>query len=420
MNLHASTLAIAPIVLHSIGCVSVPTGVDDDGAPLPPNPEVPLLRPEDPPCDLDPEPRGLLVTTTDFVTGGVTTVELASRRVDADVALGSSDAIPFWHAGRAYVVHRLGFDAIDVLDPRDRFRSLGQYPLARPGIASTNPQAIAFTADGLAWVTLLGAPELAILDLAQPPGAAERGRVALSEFADDDGNPEASVIVACGDWVLAGVERLDPDWARVDVDMLAPIDARTRTARDLDPEREGGQGYVLGGAWLKQLRRDPKDERGHTLLALTSGIERIDLETGVVEWVVTPARLAAVGITHFMLPLAFDVDDAGEYAYLAAYGSDPEHPSDCAAELGDCFDEARIFEISLSTDAPPRLLARDLDASDRTLEVVGDTLWFASRRRHAPGVWIFSLGEPHGPAPVLAGPLATGLPPYGMTVIGAP
>jgi len=357
----------------------------------------------DGPCVLGPaSPTRLLVTTTDFSTGAVTVIDSATLEVTPDVAVGSTDAIPVWDpvGDRVAVVHRFGLDYVDVLgDPG--FVHQGQFPIASD--RSANPQSIAFVPSGLAWVTTLGTPWLRALDLSQPPAHAEVERVDLSAFADDDGNPDASVIVACGEQLYVGIQRLDASFLRVDVDMLVPLDQASGLPIDIDPSEPGAQGLAIRGAWLRQLRTDPTDTSGQTLLALTSGIERINTATGTVEWAVPESAFAAIGIVEYRQPQAFAVMNDGRSAILAAYV--------------DGYAEVQLFVVGLDDNEPqtPQLFASGLDSVERTLEIVGDRLWYGSTRNDAPGLWAFDLTS-SPPTPV-AGPLSTGLPPYSMVTL---
>src|SRR5262249_4324170 len=61
----------------------------------------------DAPCELDAAaPTRLLVTTTDFSTGAVSIVDLASATVTSDVASATTDSIPAWHDGLGVLVNR--------------------------------------------------------------------------------------------------------------------------------------------------------------------------------------------------------------------------------------------------------------------------------------------------------------------------
>jgi len=103
-------------------------------------------------CDLDPPaPSRLVLTTTDFVTGAVTVVDLADGSVEPDVAVGSTDAVPFAHDGRVVLVHRYLLDRLDVLDG-ESWSLVAQHSVAAAR-GSTNPHGVAFDAAGTAWVT---------------------------------------------------------------------------------------------------------------------------------------------------------------------------------------------------------------------------------------------------------------------------
>jgi hypothetical protein len=155
---------------------------------------------------------------------------------------------------------------------------------------------------------------------------------------------------------------------------------------------------------VRQLRRDPSDPQGLTLLGLSTGIERIELVSGRRRWVVAPDTMEQAGIGGRLQPQAFDVDDAGELAYVAAYDSD--------------FSQVRLWRVSLREDGTPAMpepFAEGFDSVERTLELVGTSLWYGSTRAGAPGLWRFDVS---GELPRReAGPLATGLAPYSMVAI---
>jgi hypothetical protein len=390
-------------VALAVGCVAPaePSGVDGvwevDGDAIPSGWRAPTG-----PCDLDPPaPARLVLTTTDFATGAITVIDLAEGTVEPDVAVGSTDAIPFGHGGQVIVLHRHQLDRIDVLDPAS-WSLVAQHALPSEA-PSTNPHAVAFDAAGRAWVTTFAEPTLRGLDLARPPAEAEQTRVDLSGFADDDGNPEASLAVTCGDLVLVTAQRLDPSFTPHAPDALVVVDPARAEALDLEPETVEPDALPLLGSWVRQLRRDPRDPQGQTLLALSTGLERIELASGGRHWAVPPAALAQANIDGRLQPQAFDVDDTGTLAYLAAYDAD--------------FSQVRLYRVGLDSAEPtvPEPFADGFDSVERTLELVGSSLWYGSTRSQAPGLWRFDVS---GSAPqVVAGPLPTGLPPYSMVVI---
>lgn len=389
----AVAAACLPPPLADGGDGATDTGLADD----------PWTAVPDGPCDLDPvAPTALAVTTTDFATGAVSIVRTAPFDVLPDVALGSTDAIPFappsLGPGRLFVLHRYMFDRLEILDATDDYATIAEIPLSNPaGGPSTNPHGLAAGPGGRLFVTFFGIPAVGVVDPAAPPAAAWEETIDLAALADPDGNPEASFAVACGATLVVSLSRLDEDagFAWRGEDRLVALDMRTRT---ILPGR-----IDLRGAFLKQLRRDPTDPAGTTLLALTTGIERIDLAAGTAAWVVDDDAFAAAGIDHRFLPQSFDVSEDGRTAYLAAYAPD--------------FSSVGLYRVALDGSAPavPERFAGGYDSVERTLEVVGDVLYYGSTRRTAAGIVRFDLTA--DPPALLGPPEPTGLPPYALVAM---
>ena len=128
---------------------------DTDASPLPGYPTLTG------PCVLGTaQPRRLVVTTTDFATGAVSVIDAATDAVSADVALGSTDALPFAHGGYVYLLHRYTLDALDTLDADGAWATLSQQAIEAPDVSSANAHRLAFSDDGRAYMTLFGAPEI--------------------------------------------------------------------------------------------------------------------------------------------------------------------------------------------------------------------------------------------------------------------
>lgn len=395
-----------PLILGAIAIVSgcLPDDLDGpcvDREAIAALVDTPVL---DEPCVVEPaEPTRLLVTTTDFATGAVSVVDLASGEVDNDVAASGTDSLPAWHDGRVVLVHRYQLDYVEVLDPANGWSTTAEY--AMPGECSNtpNPQSIAFGPDGLAYVPELASPTVVVLDASAPPSDAIVDTIDLGAFADDDGNPEASLAIACGDTLWVSVQHLDPSFVRVGDDELVAIDLQRRRALDLDESVAGAQGLRSRGEWIRQMRRDPTDESGHRVLALSTGIERFDLANRTVEWAVEPDVFESVGLGAMRLLQSFDVDEEGDIAYVAAYQPD--------------FSEVRLWRVGLDGGEPsePKSFAEGFDSVERTLELVDTTLWYGSTRPGEVGLWRFDLTQ--WPPVRSEAPLSLGLPPYSMVAI---
>ena len=341
------------------------------------------------------EPARLAVITTDFVSGGVSVADLAARSVNLDVAAATSDTVATWHDGHLYLVHRFGHNRLEVLDGAT-WQSLASVDVTAPSTPEPNPQALAVGDDGRGYLTLFGAPEVQIFDLnAATPQRI--GAIDLSPMGDADGNPEAGVAIACGSYLIVGIQRL-VDYAPVDASSLIVLDRSGQSIVDLDPITPGPQGIELAGAWPRQLRPDPADPSGHTLLVLTSGLERVHLPSASRTWAIPDTTLASVGITGFD-SLAFALDPGGRVAYLAA--GDGDYPA------------VAIWRIGLDGAAPavPEKIISGVAASEKLLERIGDQLWVGDTSAGRAGLRVWDLA---GPAPVelTAAPLSTGLPPY--------
>lgn len=342
-------------------------------------------------CIADAGPR-LVFTTTDFATGAVTVVDVDDRCVERDVALASTDAIPFVDDGRVYSLNRFGGDYVDVFDPDDAWRLVREQAIAVPGTESPNPRAIAIGPDGLAYVALYGAPQLQILDLTAGDLVAA---VDLSAFADADGTTESPLAVIHDGELFVFVERLDrtAHWVAVDDDIVLVVDLETRELVDLDPDVDGVQGFDLLGRGPRQWR-DVPGAPGQGLV-LSTGIQRVDLGQRAASWVIDEEQMAAAGLGAPDLPQSFDVDDEGRI-YVAGYTAG--------------YEEVRILRSGPDGQPPLEPIAEGLHAKERTLEIVGDEIWFGDTTPGASGVHAFSLEG----TPLLEAPLSTGLPPYAV------
>ncbi|MEZ4381689.1 MAG: hypothetical protein R3A79_10085 [Nannocystaceae bacterium] len=407
MTRHLLPALLPPaLALLSSGCVIIADGTtatagessSDSDSDSDSGGDAPLLA-LDGPCGPTSVGDELAVITTDFVNGGVS-VAHADMSVDVDVVAATTDTVATGHGGDLFLLHRYGFNAIDVVDGGD-WSIRASYDVAVDGVAEPNPQALVFASagehSGHGVLTLLGAPELQILDLAGD-AATKVGSVDISAFADADGNPEAGAAIACGSIVLVGIQRLDAAFVPVDSSYIIAVDTATESAIDLDPDTEGLQGLELAGAWPRQIRVDPGDPSGETILVLTAGIERIHVPTMTRSWAVDAAELAAVGVAGFA-PQGFVTDAAGDVAYLIA--TDGAWPA------------SAVWRLSLDADTPsaPEKIISGLMTNDSTLERVGDQLWVGDANPAASGMRVWDLAQ-DPPAELTSSPLDTGLPPY--------
>lgn len=353
------------------------------------------------------EPSHLVVTSTDFATGAVGLVEIATRTVQADLALASSDAVPIVDQGRVFVVNRYGFDYIDEFDPGAELSLLHEWAIASSTELDTpsDPHSLALDADGHAWVTLHGAPELQRFAFPTLQGADIDAEFALdlSSFSDADGIPELSLAFTCGELLFASAERIDREaWVPVDETVLIPVQTGDDPKLfEFDGEHDGPDGIALLGAGVGMWRLDPTDPSGHTILLRNSGIERIDLASGTSEWVVSQQVFENAGYQRLQLG-GFDLDESGQM-WVAAASAD--------------FTEYNLLRVDLGGPQPSLVVeVSGLQSITGALEIVGRELWFADTTMGASGLRIFDLSS----SPVVESndsPLPVGLPPMGLAAI---
>ncbi len=352
------------------------------------------------------EPTHLVVTSTDFSTGAVGLVDLATRTIQPDLALASTDAHPLAWGERVFVINRFGYDWIDELDPRDELSLVHEFPLVPSSLdVSANPYSLALDGAGRAWISLFGAPELQVWSVPGPSSEGELGPLVafdLSAFSDVDGIPELSAAIRCGELLFVGAERIDRStWLPVDDTLLVPISTTPDAESLFDFEGDGGPDaiHLLGtgvGAW----RLDPADPSGRTILLLNTGLQRINLATGTAEWVVDEQIFVDAGFDHLQLA-GFDLDAQGRM-WLAAASSD--------------FSEYGLYRIEASPDPEeePTLVQEvgGLQSVTGALEIVGMQLWFSDTTLGASGLRTFDLAS--SPITEVAPALPTGLPPMGL------
>ncbi|GAB6061692.1 YncE family protein [Deferrisoma palaeochoriense] len=240
-------------------------------------------------------PGSVFVTTTDFTTGGYATIDLDTLEVQAFEGNGivESDNAVASHGGKIYVINRMGFDNVTVLDPSDLTVPVAQYSTGN----GTNPHAMAFASDAKAFVSLYGADHLLIVN---PATGEEVGRVDLSGFADDDGLPEASAMAVVGGKLFVALQRLDRDswFAPTDASYLVVIDTATDQIVDVDPSTPGtADPIVLTGTnpqfmvYDETLGKIVVSETG-SYGAQDGGLEAVDPNTYAAEgFLVTEADL---------------------------------------------------------------------------------------------------------------------------------
>jgi hypothetical protein len=337
------------------------------------------------------------VLTTDYTTGTLSVVDLTTRAVTADVALVSPDPFARWYDGLLYVVNRLGYDNVQVIDPASGYATVRQFSVG----SGTNPQDIAFASPSKAYVSRLGSPDLLVVD---PRSGTPTGTISLAAWADADGNPEAAHMTLVGELLFVALERLT-NFVPADTGLVVVIDTQADTVYDADPFTPG-----------LQVVRLPGENPGTDFALLPPGAPMADshlfigctgrwgvLDGGIAEIVVPgwaqgmPTAITCPGYAITEAALGGDAADVVAYGAGHSYAvvSDASYNTslvvwdpDAGTKLGTLY-------------APGGYCLADVALDDRR------ELYACNSSFEAPGLHVFAAGDDVR----LAGPIGTGLPP---------
>jgi hypothetical protein len=325
-----------------------------------------------------------IVVTSDFATGGLSVIDVATRQVTPNVASVHSDATLRVFGGLVYVINRFGQDNIQVIDPEDGYSTRRQFSTGN----GSNPQDIIVVAPTKAYVSRLGSADLLIVD---PSTGDERGTISLAGFADADGLPEMSRMELVGPYLFVACQRLT-NFAPANPSIVVVIDIRTDEVVDREPIVPGIQGITLAGR--NPLTAFAYDPVAHELLigcvgaygVADGGIERIDA--------VNPRSLG------FAITEAAIGGDVVDIAWSSATHS--------YAIVSDASFNNLLMSWNPATGAAIDTVYAPggFNLPDCEVNVLGE-LYVCDNRLTSPGVRIYRTGADT----LLAGPLGAGLPP---------
>ncbi len=336
-------------------------------------------------------PGTAFVTTAAYPTGGYATIDLdtlAAQTFQGNGIVESDNAVTYYD-GKIYVINRMGFDNITVLDPSDLTKAERQFSTGN----GTNPHCIAFVSDEKAYVTLYGANYLLIVN---PSTGEAQGRIDLSAFADADGVPEASPMVSVGDKLFVAVQRLE-NWNPTDASYVVVIDTATDEVVDVDPSTDEVDPIVLTGTNPQFMRYDAELSKIVVSETGSYGAQDGGLET------VDPGTYQAEGFFVTEEALGGDVGDfvmvGGAKIYVVVGGFGPNDVAvvenlDGSWQKQGTLGTSGSFIPSLALDGRGRLLVPDRDTTN-------------------PGVRIYDTTTDQE---VEGSPVDVGLPPNSITV----
>jgi hypothetical protein len=323
---------------------------------------------------------------TDYSTGMLSAFAAENPwTVYSDLLSLHSDAVLRWQGGQLCVIHRMGADNIQVIDPDNGYETLSQFSV---GTAS-NPQDLVVYGEK-AWVSRND--ENLLLQVDWPEGTV-CGGIDLSAWADADGLAELGCMARVGDRLFVSIQRLDRDywWLPVGDSYLAVVDLPSESLLDVDPVQEGVQAVRLP---LSNPVGEIQVFQGQLYLScpssyglLDGGLLRVDPET--FECTI----------------LASEEELNGDLGDLAI-----ENESLAYAIVGDASFNTHLYRLDLGASTAPELFVAGAGWVFTDLEIHEDQLYATDQSWGASGVRIYDSVN----GDLLRDTFSLGLPPYDL------
>lgn len=323
----------------------------------------------------------VIVTTTDFATGGLSVVDLDTRVATNDVASVHSDTFLRWFENRIYVGNRFGQDNIQVISPSAGYGTVRQYSTGN----ASNPVDIAFAGPNKAYVSRYEETALWVVDSL----GTMIGSVSMAPWADADGVPEMSALYIVENRLFVALQRLDRPggFVATDTSYVVVVDTDADTVLT---------SILLEGS--NPFSTFEFDDDGTRLLigcvgnfaVLDGGIEAID-----------PVNLTSLGFVITESTLGGDATDVvwrGPDRSFAIVSDLSFNTNLVAWKPSDGTLIGNVY-------APGGFSLSDAALNDR------DELWVGNSGFTTPGLFVFDGGSGAN----LAGPIGTGLPPFRLT-----
>jgi DNA-binding beta-propeller fold protein YncE len=332
-------------------------------------------------------PRAFVVTT-DFETGGLAAVDVATPHRTVQGPAVHRDAVVRVTGGLVIVVNRFLGDNLQVLDPTAGLKTVLQCSTV-PG---SNPHDAVVVGPHRAYVTRYNKTDLWIVDpTARSCDGFHIGSIDLGPYADADGIPEMDQMALVGDRVFVTLQRLDQSrgFQPTRQSLVAVVDTTSDRVEEAIPltgtnpfgdatglAREPGTGKLVVTEVGSFFRTD-------------GGVERVD-----------PLTRRAEGFFITEATLGGDVTDVLLVSAVKGYAV-VQTPA--LENLLVAFDPATGTVVR-------RLLTRTEALPDIGLAPDG-TLWLADQGLPTPGVRIFDVTTDRQ---LTARPIDVGLPPFSM------
>lgn len=322
--------------------------------------------------DVPPPPRPLAFTTNtayDFSSGSYS-VFLKDISVVEDVLSIHADSVVRCAGGMPVILERFGADTVTLIDDEYPFPVEDQFSVE----GGSNPVDIDILSSGGAVVTRNNVTTAAIVDLGD--GTLNTGSLDLAGFADDDGIPEMSAVVAAEGKIFIALQLLDRDtelWNPTGPGLVVVFEETTLELIDTDTSTGEVDGIALAGSNPQpRFQASPAGGQIFYIAAVgfygvaDGGIEGINVSTYEATGFIVTEETLGGDIAAWVI-----VDDDKGYAAVSKPGFAGDklvqfNPSDGTLVNDDIMETGAFSMTSLALTRDGRLLV-----VDRNLEGAG-------------------------------------------------
>ncbi|NOZ85543.1 MAG: hypothetical protein GXP49_04645 [Deltaproteobacteria bacterium] len=330
-----------------------------------------------------------LVVLSDYQTGSYSLVDLDTFKTKNLVQVIHQDAVCKYDpiTRRMFIVERLGADAVALVSETGGWGIEKEYSIAPP--PGANPQDIAIVSRDKAYVPLYQAPLMVVVN---PLNGERIGTIDLSEYADDDGLPEAAWALYVNGLVFVVLQRLDSrnSFEPTDYSMVVVIDPKVdRIIKEIrlsatNPFGKPRYSDAMGGIVIGEAGR---------FGVLDGGIEVVDVHS-----------LEAGGLIVTEQAMGGDLVDAVIATPDKGYAVIGE-------PRGQGVSSTKVVSFNPATGKQTDVLdqANTWKHSFLELEPGGSRLWITERGRTEQGIRIFDTSSD---CEITAKPIDLGLDPF--------
>ena len=223
----------------------------------------------------------IVMVTSDYATGNTAVYDISSGTFSDNVLPLYQDARVKTDGKYLYIIEGFGADAFSKYDPLSiaEGNEIYQYSVG----ANSNPHDIVFF-ESKAYVILYGSDKIWVVD---PDAVDEKsfkiGEIDISQWADDDGSPEAHLGFVYEGMIYVVLQRYNINTWVAGTPVLIKIDPATDAIVDMDEETDGVQGVdlIVKNINIGSILGSELYLGGTTYGASEEGVMTIDLENPI-------------------------------------------------------------------------------------------------------------------------------------------